>query len=163
MTAFLLFVRTFWPYVLAGAIGFVPAWWVQGIRLDSAKGDVATVQRKFDDYKTEQRMLLVEAGEAAEKRRAETIKEWSGKYAKLKNDSDIFKRCVAAGKCGGLRPVPDSARLQLSAPSRVTPASANAVPTAGRGQEDVPEVLKDCAVATLMLNVLQADIEKQMK
>ena len=160
MTAILLFLRTAWPYLLAMAVGATAAWQVQSIRVSSAKRDTAEVRRAFDDYKTEQKRLLVEAGERAEKRREETIKDWSEKYAKLQKDNQIYRRCVAAGKCGAVR-VPilsGSACDKLPTAGRTDAASADAIPAAG----DIPEVLKDCAITTLILNSLQADIERQL-
>ena len=158
MTAILIFLRTTWPYLLAAIVGAVLAWQVQSIRVSSAKRDTADVKRQFEDYKTEQKRLLVVAGEQAEKRREKTIKDWSDKYGKLKNDTDIYKRCVAAGKCGRVSNLSGGSGIKLPAASGIDGSVAHAIFTPG----DNPEVIKDCAMTTLQLNALQADIEAQL-
>jgi len=158
MTAFLLFLRSAWPYLLSGVVGATLSWQVQSIRVSSAQRDTAEVKREFEDYKTEQKRLLVVAGEQAEKRRAETIKDWSKKYADLQKDHDIYKRCVAAGKCGRVSNLSGGSGIKLQAASGIDGSVANAIFTPG----DIPEVIKDCAITTLQLNALQADIEAQL-
>jgi len=154
ITAILSVLRFAWPYLLAASVGWSAAWAIQGFRLDNAK-------QALIDYKNEQQAIINAANEAAEKRREETIKRYSAQLEALKNDHEIYKRCVAAGKCGAVR-VPI---VSNSGPGIQVPPSGGAyanrpepVPLAG---VDAAEALADCAVTTLMLNQLQADIEAQ--
>lgn len=152
------------PYAVAAGVGFSVAWWLQGLRLDAAENATQKVQNDFDWYKTEQQRLKNDADRLAEKRRKEAEDEWNKRYAQLQADGEAFRRCVAAGKCGGLRqPVPACpAGSGIRVPPAVRPdeAGTNAVPLAG--EPATPPVINDCAVTTLMLNQLQSDIEKQL-
>lgn len=155
LTLALGFVKKFWPFILAGAVGWSIAWNIQGMKLDHAKN-------KFEEYKVEQVRLLNEANEKQEKRREATAQEWSNKYDRLQQDHDLYRRCVAAGKCGSLRPVSCSTGLKLPATLGANEASADPVPSTGGYEEEmISPVLRDCAKTTLMLNTLQSDIEKQ--
>lgn len=152
----------FWPYLVAGAVGFSAAWSLQGIRLDNAKAETVKVQQAFDGYKLEQKQLAYEREEEARKKREQADKEWREKYAQLQNDQDVFKRCVAAGRCGavgvsGLPGEAGSPGIRLPTAQRLDATGTNAVPAAG---ESAP-VLNDCAITTLMLNELQRDIANQ--
>ena len=76
---------------------------------------------------------------------------------------EVFKRCVASGRCTGARnpsgvcePTTRRAGNGLSAPAKFDGASANPVSAPG-----VDAALNDCAVTTLQLNHLQQDIEAQ--
>lgn len=149
------------PYAIAAAVGFGAAWWLQGVRLDAERNATAKVQTDFDNWKVEQQRLKNEADAKAEQRRKETQDEWIAKYEQLRRDGEAYRRCVAAGKCGGLRVVPACPRgadSGVPAPERTDAPGADAVPPAG---ESAPPVIEDCAMTTLMLNQLQADIEKQ--
>jgi len=161
ITAILSVLRFAWPYLLAASVGASAAWSVQGFRLDSAKAETKKVEQRFEDYKQEQRRLALEAADAAEKRRENTIRAYSAKLEALKNDHEIYKRCVAAGKCGAVR-VPflpaNSPGLTLPPASGANATGAQPVFAAG---VDAAEALADCALTTLMLNQLQADIEAQ--
>ena len=79
---------------------------------------------------------------------------------------DVYRRCVAAGKCG--------ARVQYSVSSckptngiqttfGTHAAGSDSVPVTGEPTTKGPQdsVLADCAVATLRVNYLQGLIEKQ--
>lgn len=152
MTALLPILRMIWPYLLAASVGFAGAWYIQGLRVESAKNE-------FEAYKVEQQRLLNEANLAAEKRRKESSDEYRKNLGKLKEDGEAFKRCVAAGKCGGLlQHVPSCPGSKVPTSIGTNGTSTNAVPSAG---ESAPQVIEDCAITTLQLNQLQADIEKQ--
>lgn len=151
-------LRLIAPYAIIFAIGFGAAWKLQGVRVDSAKNELA-------EYKTAQQRLKNEAEIAAEKRRKETANEYQAKIDQLDADHETYRRCVAAGRCGArvvrVPVMPDRAGLRVPAPERPLEARTDAVPAAGEvAAED--GVLKDCARTTLQLNQLQADIEKQM-
>lgn len=151
MTIFLSFLRMAWPYLLAASVGFGAAWNLQGLRLDAANN-------KFDAYKVEQQRLINEAKEKADKQREESEHDFKLKLDKLKADGDIFKRCVASGKCGGMLGVSPNPSPKLSPSGQPNATGADTVSTAGG---DAPQVVIDCAQTTLQLNQLQADIEKQ--
>lgn len=141
-----------WPYAMAAAVGASAAWWVQGLRVDAAKNEFAA-------YKVDQRRLKNEAEEEARKRRETSDKEWREKYDVLKKDGDAYRRCVAAGRCGGLRLPGTCGPDNRLSPSRISDeASPNSIPPTG---EPAAQVVDECAVTTLMLNELQRDIEKQ--
>lgn len=163
MTMFLSLLGRFWPHIISAVIGATAAWAIQGIRLDMAEAETAVVQQAFDTYRLEQKRLAYEAAEKARELREQSERDWRTKYAQLKKDQDVFKRCVAAGKCGALRVshLPGEtagAKPGLSPGIRLDAHGANAVPVAG---EPAAAVLNDCAETTLMLNELQRGIESQ--
>lgn len=149
------------PYAIAASVGFGAAWWVQGVRIDAAKNDTAEVQNAFLTYHNEQERLALEKEREQIRRQEATTKDWKEKLDALKNDHEVYRRCVAAGRCGGLRPVsaaPGGHGIRLSAASGTDDSGADPVPAAG---EPAPPVVLDCAETTLQLNILQADIEAQ--
>ena len=154
----LTILRWIVPYAICAAVGFSTAWMVQGLRIDSLKGDVAKEKQKLIDYRNKQREAEILAAQEAEKRRKETIDEYAKKLEVLGKDHDAYKRCVAAGKCGArvvrVRDIlPSSGESGIRAPGRIDAASADTVSAPGT----------DCARTTLQLNQLQLDIEKQTK
>ena len=161
--ALVAFFRSAFPYLIAGAVGFSVGWWVQEFRVEAAQNDLMTLANKFTAYRIEQDRLRVQHGLDAEKRREETIKDWSNKYAQLQKDNDIYRRCVAAGKCGGLSNVPgNSPSLKLSGTLGIDATPKGNLPaTAGATADETPLVLRDCAADVLQLIQLQEDIQKQ--
>lgn len=151
MTALLPLLRFIAPYLIAAGVGFSGAWYVQGVRLDAAHNEFAA-------YKTEQQRLINEATAKADKQREESADEYRKNVAKLKADGEVFRRCVAAGKCGGLSGVPGGSGIKLSASGGIDATGTDTIPAAGGS---TPQVLIDCAATTLQLNSLQSDIEKQ--
>lgn len=148
------FLKFFWPYLVAASIGFGGAWEVQAVRLDAANNRLVA-------YKNEVVQAKAEAKDAAEKQRKETDDEYAENLATLANDHDAaYQRCIAAGKCRGMRPVPSCSGNGISPPVRPDGSGTDAVPAAG---EPAPEVITDCARTTLMINQLQADIAKQIR
>lgn len=152
-------LRRFWPYIAVGTIaaglGFNAAWTVQGLRLEAVEND-------FSQYKLEQAAARVAAEEVANRQREETANE----YRKLKEKlsaADAFARCVAAGRCGGLSVQAGGASVKLPPAGRTVGAGPDPIPTTAGPAEEAPGVIADCTVTTLMLNTLQADIEKQAK
>lgn len=158
----------FLPYIVAAlicaAIGGKIAWTVQGVRIDTAKAETAEAVADFEHYKAEQIRLKNEADSVAEKQRADASLAYANLKGELKDEiakGEVYRRCVAAGKCGAVRvPVQSgcSAGIRVPSPDRFDGTGENAVPLAG---EPTAEVVNDCAVTTLMLNRLQAAIEGQ--
>ena len=157
MTILLGLLRQFWPYLVAFGIGlssgFGSAWNIQGYRLTEAK-------QEFAGYKQAQAQAILAAKESADKQREQAAKD----YAKLSgildneiNSGVVYRRCVAAGKCG-VRVICSGSGVSLPPTVRPDEASADAIPSSDGTTE---KVANDCAVTTLMLNQLQADIERQ--
>lgn len=160
-------LKLLWPYLLAGAIGFSAAWWIQGVNVGRAENAKTAAESALKDYQTEQVRLAAEKVMADDKRREQTEKEYKDEKAKLQADlaaGNAFRRCIASGKCGGMRGVVSdpggSAGLKLPPVSGANGASKGAVPATGG---TAPQVISDCAADVLQLNKLQADIEKQGK
>ena len=158
-------IKSALPYTIAAAVGFGAAWWVQGLNVTAAKNDRDRIANQYGNYKVEQQRLKNEAEAKAEQRRKETEDEWARKYEQLEKDGNAFRRCVAAGKCGGLRVVPacpGGPGLRLPAAGGADGGGGSAVPPPGEpAAQDEPEVIRDCAKVQLRLNELQADIERQ--
>lgn len=155
MGIFLMFLRAAWPLLMAAAAGAWVAWHIQGLRLDAAHA-------AFDEYKIAQKKIVQAEIEKQDKRREATALEWSKKYDRLQQDSDLFKRCVAAGKCGRLQYLSGCPSLKVQAASGADDSREGAVPAAGgHAAEMISPVLRDCAADVLKLNLLQADIERQ--
>ncbi|MFA7290891.1 MAG: hypothetical protein WC023_01460 [Rhodocyclaceae bacterium] len=157
-TALFGLLRPLWPYFAAFALGgFMAggvAWKVQGLRLTAA-------QQEFTDYKQTQKQLIQEAKDAADRQRDQARENFTGAVKVLAADIEAgaaYNRCLAAGKCGRVRDVPTCADLRLPSASRTDAAGADAVPAA---RDPAPEVVIDCAKATLLINQLQNDIENQ--
>lgn len=146
------FVRLL-PYAIAASVGFGAAFYIQGLRITDEK-------QKHVAYVQEQEQARIDAEKAAEEQRKETANEWRAKLELLAKDHDAYKRCVAAGKCGGLRPVSCSPSLRIPASGGIDGSGTDPVSASG---ESSPEVINDCAKTQLMLNQLQDDIEKQRK
>lgn len=147
------------PLAVSAAAGFAIAWGIQGLRLTSA-------EQEFVDYKQEQVRLAQKRKDDADKQRNEAADRYS-KVSKQLAESieagDVFKRCVAAGRCGLPRnpsgvcePTTRRAGAGLSTPDSAHGSRADAVPPAGSDA-----AINDCAVTTLQLNSLQTDIEAQ--
>ena len=147
------------PWIIAAVLGIAAG--VQTHRLDNAK-------LALSNYKVEQQEEVQRQITLADKQREESAREYQTVKKQLEvsiKDGEVFKRCVAAGKCG-VRYVTAPSRTvkSLSPASRVDAASADSVPVAGEPAAevaDVGDVVTDCARTTLQLNMLQADIEKQ--
>ena len=140
------------PYLVAGIAGFGLAFGIQELRLTHA-------EQEFTQYKQTQTQLIQEAKDAANKQRDVADAAYDTASKKLETalaDGDAYRRCVAAGKCGRVRPAPACTGVTLPTTSTADVSGANAVP-APTGDA----AINDCAVTTLMLNHLQADIEAQ--
>lgn len=158
----LYLIRLVAPYAIIFVVGFGAAWKLQGVRVDALKLDVKEEAQKLIDYKTDQHRLKMAAEAEAEQRRKETAHDYQKKIDRLAQDHDIYRRCVAAGKCGAVRvPIlPGSSSCGVSPAGRLDADRPDTVPAAGEPAAEA-EVLRDCARTTLQLNQLQSDIEKQ--
>lgn len=137
--------------------GFVLAWMVQSARLTEAELD-------HEKYVVELKRKAVEEIAAADKQREETSREFAKRIAQVKADGDAFRRCVAAGKCGVREPLPGTTCTgpEVQPAGGADAAGADAIPSPGVASAAAMSVVNDCAVTTLMLNELQADITKQL-
>lgn len=142
----------FAPYLIAAALafgsGFSAAWYLQGVRLTSARNDLVEYKVQIaDNVRHEQ--------EVAQKQQTETANAWARNLEAIRADNDGLRRCIAAGKCRGLPVVP------VCGPALKLPASGRPDETGAYAVSDA--LIKDCQVTTGMLNALQADIEKYQK
>lgn len=156
-------LRLIGPYVLAGSVGFGMAWWVQGVRLDASRNETAEVQNAFLTYHNRQIEIALEKERAQQARQVETDKQWKENLDVLGKDRDVYRRCVLAGKCGGLRnnvPAAEPAGNGVRVPAAGGPDAAGGGPVPAPG-EPAPQVILDCARVQLRLNTLQGDIERQ--
>lgn len=149
--------------VVGGAVG-----WVQGLRVEAAQLATGRVTQEFTTYRLEQQRLLQEANDAAEQRRLKDTERYlaaQDALAKALKDGDAWRRCVRAGRCGGLPDVPPAAQpASLPAQPANDVAGGGAIPPAGGTAAPDPEgppVIADCARVQLRLNQLQAEIEAQ--
>lgn len=146
------------PYALAAALAFGLAWWIQGLRITAA-------EQEFTDYRQEQVRLIQEAEDAADEQRAADGKAYNDMAKGLADEiakGEVFKRCVAAGKCGSrVSNVPSGSGIRLPPPGSVDGTSADTVPLVEESAEESSQLANDCAVTTLMSNRLQDGIEAQ--
>lgn len=152
MTIFLTFLRTFWPYIVSAALGFGVAYKLQGFRL-------ASVKQEFSDYKTEQQRLVIEHTLAADRQREKSAKEYAQLERTLQDEikgNEVYKRCVAAGRCG-VRVISNCPVPAVQTSGRPDEVRADSIPAT----EPDATLANECAATTLMLNRLQAEIEKQ--
>lgn len=161
MTIALELLRRFWPYLVvaafAGALSFSAAWNIQGMRLTAA-------EQEFTQYKQDQAEAILAQAAVANRMREEAAHEYKKVRSKLDAEiaaGEVYRRCVAAGRCGGLSVQSTSPGIRLSPASGTDDPRPDAVPPTPGAAEVVP-VVADCAATTLMLNSLQADIERQV-
>jgi hypothetical protein len=159
VTAILTLLRPFLPYiigaVLAFSAGWGGAWHVQGLRLTAA-------EQRHTQYVQEQTRIRQEAIDAANLQRDKANQAYELASQQLADSiaaGDVYRRCVAAGKCGVRKPASCPAP---TVPPAIRPdeASADTVPSPREPATD-ETLAGECAVTTLMLNSLQRDIEAQ--
>lgn len=151
------------PYALAAAIGAAGAWWVQGVRIDSLRAEHQT-------YINDQAELLRKSQAASLRIKEQSDYDYQAASARLAAEierGDVYRRCVAAGRCGAVvrvQPVACSATGTAQATSKPDATRADPVPAGPGGSADGSEaaaLANECAATTLMLNRLQALIEAQ--
>ena len=155
-------LKPFLPYIavafVAFSAGFGGAWKVQGLRITS-------VEQAFTEFKQEQVRIYQEAQDAADEQRVKAAEAFAAKsedLAKAIEAGDVYRRCVAAGKCGVrvLEQPTCATGVRLPATDSAHDPGTDAISLVARAAEADP-VINDCAVTTLMLNQLQTDIENQ--
>lgn len=151
------------PYALAAAIGAAGAWWVQGVRIDSLRAEHQT-------YINDQAELLRKSQAASLRIKDQSDHDYQAASARLAAEierGDVYRRCVAAGRCGAVvrvQPVACGTPRTTQAASEPDATRADAVPAGTGGSSDGSEaaaLANECAAATLMLNRLQVLIESQ--
>lgn len=159
MTIALELLRRFWPYIVAFAVGFSMAWgvaWgIQGLRLSSAK-------QELTEYKFEQQRIVQQSIDLMNKKRKEASDDYQAKQKQLEvsiRDGEVFRRCVAAGRCG-VRVVPTCSPGISVSPKLGGDAGGTDAISALTGAAETP-VVNDCAKTTLILNQLQREVENQ--
>lgn len=151
----ILIIKRFVPYGVALVAGWGMAWHIQGLRLTAA-------EQAHEQYILDAQRAQQEARDYADKQRAESEKRYDDAkkqlMAAIKN-GDVYKRCVASGRCDGLR-VGESLRQTGAIPTgiRFDATGSNSVFAAGTATAGV---VSECAITTLQLNQLQAAIEAQ--
>jgi len=150
---FLTFLKGAIPYLIAAIAGFSLAFGIQELRLTA-------VEQDFREYKLDVLAEIERQTDIANTKRKKASNDYIQAKADLKKAIDtgeVFKRCVAAGKCG-VRNNP------------VYSCTDNRIPTTGEpdgvGTNPVSTsvgdaAINECATTTLMLNKLQTDIESQ--
>jgi hypothetical protein len=159
---YLQMLRAALPYLACAAIGFAPAWWVQGLRIERLKqSHAAYVLKQADEAQA--------AIDAANKLKDQSDHDYQVSKSKLDEEmqrGEVYRRCVAAGKCGAVVRV-QSCSGQAPAPAAAGSADAarpDSVPPAGERAEErseAPPVVNECAATTLTLNKLQNLVEAQ--
>ena len=148
-------LRSGWLYLAAALAGFVLAWSAQGLRLTAA-------QQEFTAYKLDQQQASNVAAERATKQREESAYAYQILNAQLNQEIEsgaVYRRCVAAGKCGRVQQRPASLPAATVSPGTGTDAARpDPVPAAG----DDAALANDCAVTTLRLNRLQDAVAAQV-
>ena len=146
------FLKNTLPYIAVGIAGFGLTFGIQELRLTH-------VEQEFAQYKIDQQTLIQHQIDQAAIQRKRAYEDFLQTQAELKKDiaaGEVFKRCVAAGKCGVRHPVSSCPEPSVQTTGYIAIASTDAVPaTPGDA------AINECAQTTLMLNKLQEDIEAQ--
>ena len=150
-------------FAAGAASGGSAAWWIQGLKITS-------VEQEFTAYQQSIKAQELQHEIAAAQQRQDAAMEYAAQQGVLNHEIEkgiVYRRCVAAGKCGArvLQPTSCSPSVRLPPAGGTDGGGSNAVPAAGEpAAEDgseAPEVVSDCAVTTLRLNRLQNAIERQ--
>lgn len=152
------------PFVIAVGVGFSAAWFIQGVRVTDAKNATVAADQALTTYKQAQVQAALDAKDLADKAREESAKIYATMSEALNDQiksGEVYKRCVAAGKCGVVRYMSCAAGIRLPASGGGNDSSADTVPA---GQETATadyQLANDCAIATLRANRLQLGIAGQ--
>jgi hypothetical protein len=137
------FFRWAAPYGVVFGLGFCAAWYIQGLRIQSAKQELVAHKQAATAQKQEEQAKHQKLNE-------ETANDW------IKN-LEALHQCYRSGRCGVRPSAGGMPSGGISAPAKQPDAaSANTVPAADR-------VAADCAETTLNLNMLQGWNEKVSK
>ena len=126
--------------VAVASVGFMLAWYIQGVRLTAAKQELVAYKQAATAQKQAEK-------DRTDKINEETSNDW------LKN-LDALHQCYKSGRCGVRPSAGGMPSGGISAPSVKPDATGtNAVPPAER-------VAEECAYTTLQINSLQTWIER---
>lgn len=153
------------PYAIAFSAGFTVAFSVQGIRIDAARNETVEVQNAFVTYHNLQVQERLDAEVKVQLAKEHATHEYDKALKQLSDERAshaAYRRCVAAGRCDGLRrpaatPQAAAPDHRLPGPGEFDGAGADTVPAAG---ESAPQVIDDCASTTLRINQLQSHLER---
>lgn len=149
---FMSLLRGALPYLIAASGGFMVAWGIQALRLTAA-------EQEFVEYKLTQIQAIQDAKDLADFNRQKAGEMYAAQTKELNAamvEGATLRRCIAAGKCGGVSKLSADSRTGLQTPAGLDAVGENAISTAG-----VDEALRECALTTFQINSLQADIEAQ--
>jgi hypothetical protein len=126
--------------VAVASVGFMLAWYIQGVRLNAAKQELVAYKQAATAQKQAEK-------DRTDKINEETSNDW------IKN-LDALHQCYKSGRCG-VRPGPGGMPSGgISAPAKPSDAAGtNSVPAPER-------VAEECAYTTLQINSLQTWIER---
>lgn len=128
------------PYGVVFGLGFCAAWYVQGLRVQSAKQELVSFQQAATAQKQAEK-------DRTDKINEETSNDW------IKNLNALHD-CYKSGRCGVRPSAGGMPSGGLSAPSvKPDAAGTNAIPAPER-------VAEECAYTTLQINSLQTWIER---
>ena len=148
-------------FVVGASSGASTAWWIQGMRLTEAEQDHARYVQSLKQQEHDFRDKADQKRESA----SITISQLKGQLDAEIKSGEVYRRCVAAGRCGVRhQPVACSPSIRLPTIGGNDDPSAYPVPATGEHaaeSSEAPEVVNDCAVTTLRLNRLQSEIEGQ--
>lgn len=139
--------------IAAFIVGGSSAWWVQGLRITSIKQEHTAFVQSLKEQEQA-------AKDEADRQREKSAKEYAELERKLSDEIKsgiVYKRCVAAGKCG-VCSTNNSPSIRLPTASQPDATGTDSILAGLTGSTGIAE---DCAVTTLMLNQLQKDIEGQ--
>lgn len=126
--------------VAVASVGFMLAWYIQGVRLTAAKQELVAYKQAVIAQKQEEK-------DRTDKINEETSNDW------IKNLNALHD-CYRSGRCGVRPSAGGMPSGGISAPSVKPDATGtNAIPSAER-------VAEECAYTTLQINSLQTWIER---
>lgn len=128
------------------AAGWSAAWWVQGVRLQAVRNELAAERNATT-------LALARATEKANAQHDQTAAAWAAAV-------DDLRRRRAAGWVPNVPAT--SAGRDLPTAGRADDAGPDAVPSpAGTAPAADAALIADCQMATMQLNALQEAIERQ--
>lgn len=148
----------------AVAFGGSTAWFIQGLRIEAAKNATQKVKQDFVDYQQTQRETFLKLEEKRRAQAIESSKQLESQQKDLEKanaEGETLRRCIAAGKCDGMRVkscVPSAPSKRIQTDTRVDDSGSDAISVIGGV---TPQVVTDCSIETLRFNRLQEAIENQ--
>ena len=121
------------------------------------------VEQEFTEYQQNQKEAFLRAKDEAQTQQEESNHAYRQKETELQAEmvkNAVLNRALSAGR---LRLATCSSGDPVQPAQRINEARTDTVSASGSiTTESATQVINDCAVTTLMLNNLQADIEKQL-